>query len=637
MSSPQAISQKKIILSTTEVSKLLISKGRKKINESFLSHNPKTNNNIDITELTSQINMKISKENETGMGVADQSMFRGVLEKSVLFKPNKVLDRSGFINNFDKFNQKDNLNLFSKLEKSQIEKAQEGVDLFQEIKPRKKNILRIDTRDTLSDKNQMKISYIINNYFPYENDNNANGDIDNSNKLKNYLVIFYFKIEKNTFLLIKKFDKKLVPIYFWNREEDAKKFGIKYSQITTPGLYFKTYDNFLNAFKEKMSEREEILRLRNVIKENNITNQQNIEIIKNKCEEEINNIKDKCGKDINDIKNKYEGDINNIKKEYDITINEINNSNDKLKKIINDLEKTIKLKDDKINELTTKNNELKDEINIIRLVNEKMKRENLERNISPKDSKRNSNKSNNNFNSLIIINNKKNENERESDNSLKLNRFKSNSNIRDFKKSKTKALSGFNQQVVNFPDKRNINANKKNNQSYYKKKALNKIYSIENIIQLEFISNEISMPKLEEYFIENEEEDEINKIKNINKIKTYGDKKSLDNSSDANNNNFLVYINENSNKINENNNKGENKIKNIYEKKYEDEIKAKNQEIMILKNKIENLNLEIQNKAQIIDELKYLIESKSNKDSNYFDSAKDDSSSLALKENNSNE
>ena len=638
MSSPQAINQKKIILSTTEVSKLLISKGRRKINESFLSHNPKTNNNIDITELTSQINIKMSKENETGIGVADQSMFRGVLEKSVLFKSNKVLDKSGFINNFDKFNQKDNLNLFSKLEKSQIEKAQEGVDLFQEIKPRKKNILRIDTRDTLSDKNQMKISYIIKNYFPYENDiNNANGYIDNANKLKNYLVIFYFKIEKNTFLLIKKFDKKLVPVYFWNREEDAKKFGIKYSQITTPGLYFKTYENFLNAFKEKMSEREEILRLRNIIKENNITNQQNIEIIKNKCEEEINNIKDKYEKDINNIKNKCEGDINNIKKEYDITIKEINNSNDKLKKIINELEKAIKLKDDKINELTTKNNELKDEINIIRLVNEKMKRENLNKKISPKDSKRDSNKSNNNFNSLIIINNKNNENEKESDNSLKLNKFKSNSNIRYFKKSKTKALCSFNQQVINFSDKQNINVKKKGGQSNYKKKALNKIYSIEKIIQIEFISNEISMPKLEEYFIENEEEDEINKIKNINKIKTYGDKKSLDNSSDTYNNNFLIYINENSNKINENNNKDENKIKNIYEKKYEDEIKAKNQEIMILKNKIENLNLEIQNKAQIIDELKYLIESKSNKDSNFFDSVKDDSSSLAQKENNSNE
>ena len=631
MSSPQAISQKKIILSTTEVSKLLISKGRRKINESFLSHNPKTNNNIDITELTSQINIKISKENETGIGVADQSMFRGVLEKSVLFKTNKVLDRSGFINNFDKFSQKDNLNIFSKLDKSQIEKAQEGVDLFQEVKPRKKNILRIDTRDTLSDKNQMKISYIINNYFPYENDNNANGDIDNSNKLKNYLVIFYFKIEKNTFLLIKKFDKKLVPIYFWNREEDAKKFGIKYSQITTPGLYFKTYENFLNAFKEKMGEREEILRLRNVIKENNIANQQNIEIIKNNNEKEINNIKDECEKDINNIKNKCEEDINSIKKEYENTFNKINNNNDKLKKIINDLENTIKLKDDKINELTTKNNELKDEINIIRLVNEQMRKESLERNINPKDSKRNSSQSNNNFNSLIIINNKNNENEKESDKSLKLNKFKSNTNIRNFNKSKTRALSGFNQQIINFSDKQNIKVNKKSKQSNYKKKELEKIYSIENIIQFEFISNEISMPKLEEYFIENEEEDEINKIKNINKIKTYGDKK-LSESSDINNN-FVVYINENSN--NKNNfkeiyKKNENDVNQdifINKQKYEEEINSKNQEISILKNKIESLNLEIQNKAQIIEELKYLLESKSNNNSN-FNSIKDDSSSL---------
>ena len=126
-------------------------------------------------------------------------------------------------------------------------------------------------------------------------------------------------------------------------------------------------------------------------------------------------------------------------------------------------------------------------------------------------------------------------------------------------------------------------------------------------------------------------------IKIINKIKTYGDKKSFDNFSNINNNNFLVYINENTNKKNENGVKEENKIKNIYEKKYEDEIKSKNQEIIILKKKIENLNLEIQNKAQIIDELKYLIESKSNDNSKFFGSAKDDSSSRVKKEIYSNE
>ena len=193
MSSPQGISQKKIILSTTEVSKILLSKGWRKINESLLSHNPKTNN-IDITELTSQINIKISKEGEGGIGLADQSMFRGVLEKSVIFKPNKVLDKSGFINNLDKFNnQKENLNIFSKLDKSQAEKAQEGVDLFQEVKSRKK-VLRIDTKDTLSDKNQMKISYIISNYFPYENDN-ISPDNESSSKIKIMLLFFISKLK----------------------------------------------------------------------------------------------------------------------------------------------------------------------------------------------------------------------------------------------------------------------------------------------------------------------------------------------------------------------------------------------------------------------------------------------------------
>ena len=106
MSSPHALNQKKIILSTTEVSKLLLSKGRRKINESFLSHNAKNTNNIDLTELASQINIKLSKEGENVTGVADQSMFKGILEKSALFKTSKPLDKSGILNNFEKFNPK---------------------------------------------------------------------------------------------------------------------------------------------------------------------------------------------------------------------------------------------------------------------------------------------------------------------------------------------------------------------------------------------------------------------------------------------------------------------------------------------------------------------------------------------------
>ena len=624
MSSPQAISQKKIILSTTEVSKLLLSKGRRKINESFLSHNPKTNNNIDITELTSQINIKLSKEGDNGISVADQSMFKGVLEKSVLFKSNKALDRSGFINNFDKFNPKENGNILSKLDKSQNEKIQEGVELFQEAKNRKK-ILRIDAKDNLSDKAPIKISYILNFYFPYENDNNNNnnGDNENNNKLKNYLVIFYFKIDKNTFLLIRKFDKKLVPLYFWNREEDAKKFGIKYSQITTPGLYFKTYENFVNAFKEKMSERQEILRLNKIIKEKDLVNEQNLEKGKNKYEEEINN-----------IKIKYEENIEKIKKEFEIKTKDINDDNNNLKNKINDMENNIKLKDDKINELTSKIKELKDEINILRLVNEKMKKD-----INPSDNNKKMIKNLRNIKDSFDFNNKNTENEKErSDKNLNIDKMQSNENLRKHHKSKTKKMQNgfFEQKFNNNLKEENEKLNINHKPSKFKKKELYKNYSIENIIQFEFINNEISMPKLEEYFIENEEEDEINKIKNINKIKTYGDKKSFDNSIDMNNNNILVYINENTGKKNENNNKDKDiyeNIKKIYGKKYEDEMNAKDQEILLLKNKIENLNLEIQNKAQIIDELKYLIESKSNNNSNFFDSAKDDNNNSSLEQN----
>ena len=52
--------QKKLILSTTEVTKMLLSQGRRKINESILSHGAKNSNNIDLTDLTSQINTKLS-------------------------------------------------------------------------------------------------------------------------------------------------------------------------------------------------------------------------------------------------------------------------------------------------------------------------------------------------------------------------------------------------------------------------------------------------------------------------------------------------------------------------------------------------------------------------------------------------
>ena len=682
MSSPRGVN-KKIILSTTEVSKLLLSKGRRKINESFNSH-PKTNN-IDITEITSQVNIKLSKEGEnTGIGIADQSMFKGVLEKSVLFKSNKNLDKSGFLNNFDKFNQKVNVNnILGNLDKSQTEKGNEGIDLFQELKARKK-ILRIESKDALSDKNQIKLSYIINNYFPYENENNT--DMETTNKLKNYKVIFYFIIEKNIFVLIQKFDKKFIPMYFWNREEDAKRFGIKYSQITTPGLYFKNFENFKNAFKEKMGERELIVKLRNTIKENSVSYEQNIKDIKDENEKNIQDLQNKNDEIIIKLKDENELNIKKIKSEYEKKITEISGDNTNLKNKIKEIEKTLKLKDDKIKELQVNIKDLKDEINIIRLINEKLKQENIDKSILNKNKDKDKDNSSKKMKNLVVIKDKKNEKENENkkenkkehkkenkkenkkdnenkyekdnenkyekdnekeneyikENKNDLIKFKSNQNmIKAYKKAQTKFLetSGFKRFNNFINEDKNNNDNNNNVKDLYKyynslKNTLKKEYLIENIIQITYFSEEISMPKFEEYDIGNEEEDEINKVKNIKKIKTYGDK-SINISSDSNisyNNNIILYINQNSDNKKEinknNNNKNNSKEKNIKDEidkikknyipksKYDEDINAKNQEILILKNKIESLNLEIQNKGQIIEELKYLLESKSNNISN---------------------
>jgi len=197
MSTHTEINPKKLILSTTEVSKLLLSKGRRKINESILSHGGKTINNVDLTDLTSQINLKLSKETDNNMTMAgDQSMFGPFGEKSILYnKQRNFLDRSGFYG-FDRFNHRDSNansnNILSKIDKSQP--CGEGVD-NQDMKNKKK-LLKLDSTEIIFDKNNsMKISSIIKNYFLYECDNNLN--LENSTKLKNFLVIFYFIIEKS--------------------------------------------------------------------------------------------------------------------------------------------------------------------------------------------------------------------------------------------------------------------------------------------------------------------------------------------------------------------------------------------------------------------------------------------------------
>lgn len=77
-------------------------------------------------------------------------------------------------------------------------------------------------------------------------------------------------------MLIKKNNKKFIPIYFWNREEEAKRFGIEYSQITTLGLYFKNFENFTNVFKDKIINEEQMIKLRNMSNEKDLSYEQNL-------------------------------------------------------------------------------------------------------------------------------------------------------------------------------------------------------------------------------------------------------------------------------------------------------------------------------------------------------------------------
>ena len=662
LASPQGINQKKIILSTTEVSKLLLSQGRRKIDDSFLSHNEKKNN-IDITEIASQINIKLSKgdENLTGLGLADQSMFKGVLEKSNLFKPTKTLDKSGISNNADKFPKE---SILSKLDKSQAGNGLAGIIepvVIPEAKPRKK-ILKIDGNEIFANNGQIKLPYIINNYFPYENDNNNNNNIadpDNANRLKNFLVIFYFKIEKSTFVLIRKIDKKFVPIYFWNKEEDARRFGIKYSQISTPGLYFKTFENFTNAFKEKIDNRLETIELR----------------------KNLNAYKEKCSL--------YEQTIENLKKEHEQNMEEVINENNNLKSKIIEMESIVQLKDSKIktlsknidelNEeiiklknsktiLTKKVNDYSDNINELKIINDKLKKENkeLQKNIIEINERIKTNNSNiKNRKSLMSINNinnnKNSESENEEEEELSdQNKNKFNYNMRNPKKSKTKNFNNFNiGQKMNF-NNLDILSEKNNYQ-----RTDNPINSMENE-QFEFTSDENSVPKLDDYNIENDEEDKINEVRNIDEIQTFltgknknknKSKKSLkkedsySNNSNTNNNNVIVYISDNSNNKknrnriksrsrsrskSKNNSKDKDINKNNLNKINEEEIDSKDQEILILKNKIENLNLEIQNKSHIIEELKYLIDSKSNNNSSNIEGIKMESSFINKNDISSN-
>ena len=305
MSSPKGIKQKKIILSTTEVSKMLQSKGRKKINQTSSSMNKKTNN-IDLTELTSQINIKLfSKENDNPINITEQSLYKSVIDKSMFFKSNnKGFNQSMLINNFDK-NPKENI----------ISKFEQNLNYGDEYLGGRfgRRGQNMAPTEFLSEKYQIKTSYVINKYFPYASEDNT--DMKQTEKLKNYLVIFYFMIDKEKFLLIRKLDKKFNPLYFWNREEDAIKIGITYSPLNTPGLRFESFDNFKQSFMERT-------KIKNKLKE---------------LELELSN-KEKS----------YKNDINKLSEKYENKINEINN--------------ILKTKEDEINELTLDNNKLKERL-----------------------------------------------------------------------------------------------------------------------------------------------------------------------------------------------------------------------------------------------------------------------------------
>ena len=99
-----------------------------------------------------------------------------------------------------------------------------------------------------------------------------------------------------------------------------------------------------------------------------------------------------------------------------------------------------------------------------------------------------------------------------------------------------------------------------------------------------------SFPKLEEYNIDNDEEEKINKIKNIGKIKIYSERKKLFenyNTCNNNQNNFLITIKdssikkENSYKNNhQNDNLDSNKIihenESFYNNKYDSKDESSN-------------------------------------------------------------
>ena len=312
---PQTI--KKNILSTSEVSDLLRLKGYQKINDSFnFITRVKSGNDNNYTDLTSKLNIKISKE-----GFNDTSVFFGQnTDKTIsAVKMNRVIDKSEINNNVSKINNPIN-----------------------EIKPKKN--MKLNNNNTIINKENESIKtnsislkngndqyneimpYVLSNYFPYEFC--SNNILINTKKLKSFDVIFYFIIENHTFLLIRKVDKKFNDLYFWNREEDAKKFGVEYSQLDTPGLFFKTYENFKENFQNKFDKPKNLEKIRELSKD-----LLNLQIMNKNLNEEARQIKnsyEEKNQQFIEYKEKMEKKIMNYKEKINNMLIMINPKNFKI-------------------------------------------------------------------------------------------------------------------------------------------------------------------------------------------------------------------------------------------------------------------------------------------------------------------
>lgn len=91
-------------------------------------------------------------------------------------------------------------------------------------------------------KSKTKILKIEREYFPFECFPKPESD---------YQVVFSFKFIDFNYLFIKRTDRQFHTFYYWIRETDARSYNIDYSDLGLPGIYFDTYDNFIDYYKIK--------------------------------------------------------------------------------------------------------------------------------------------------------------------------------------------------------------------------------------------------------------------------------------------------------------------------------------------------------------------------------------------------